>query len=76
MSEKKTIYTIEDLEKTFKAHAVLAEKNNKRIIKEFQENNPGKPLPEHYTDDFNIAMALSTICGAILELKKRNSEKK
>jgi hypothetical protein len=63
------VYELEHLLDKFKEHAIKAEENNKRLAAEFLENNPGEPLPDHFTDDFNLCTALASICHEILMLK-------
>jgi hypothetical protein len=72
--EVNAMYDLETLIETFKKHAVLAEENNKEIIKSFQENHPGEPLPGHMKDDFSICKALISICSEILKLKNNKND--
>ena len=63
------MYSIEELEKTFLLHHKRAEKFNKELIKEFQENNPEEPLPDLFNDDFSLPLALAAICKEILQAR-------
>ncbi len=63
------MYALEELEKTFRLHAIRSEKLNKKLIKEFQENNPGEPIPDPFNDDFSLPTALAAMCTEILKLK-------
>lgn len=64
------MYEIETLLKTFRLHHERSEKLNKKLIKDFQKDNPGKPVPDPFNDDFSLPLALESICREILELKK------
>lgn len=64
------MYDLETLIKTFKLHAKRSEKLNKKLIKDFKENNPGEPLPDPFDDDFSLPLALESICKEIQALKK------
>ncbi len=66
-------YSLESLAEIFAVHAIKAKKINEDLIREFKENNPGEPLPDHFQDDFNLPLALSRICKEILELKNMDS---
>lgn len=67
-----TKYTLEYLIDTFKDHAKRAVVERKRCIKNYQESNPGHPIPEWMTDEFNLPLAFVSICTEILELKRKN----
>jgi hypothetical protein len=63
------MYTIEELEKTFRIHAIRSEELNKKLIKEFKENNPGQPIPDPFNDNFSLPIALASMCAEIIKLK-------
>jgi hypothetical protein len=65
------MYEIQELEKTFKEHHKKSVKLNKKLIKQFQENNPGEPIPDPFNDDFSLPLALAAICKEILHLHVR-----
>jgi hypothetical protein len=65
-------YSLEFLINTFTEHEIRAKENQKKIIDSFKENNPGAPLPDHMTDDFNLPKALLAICKEILALKDKD----
>lgn len=62
------MYTLKFLVETFSRHAIEAEKGKKKFIKEFKENYPDEPLPEHVKDDFNLPEALACICMEIMRI--------
>ena len=62
--------TIEDLIDIFSRHAVKSEENQKRLRREFWENNPGEVYPENLSDEFNLPMSLAVMCIEIKELKE------
>lgn len=63
------MYSIEELEKTFRIHHERSVELNKKLIKEFQENNPGEPVPDPFRDDFSLPLALAAICEEMLRLR-------
>lgn len=63
-------YTLEFLKEKFIQHGKETKINNEKFIKDFEENNPGEPLPNYMTEDFNFPDALACICDEILRLKK------
>lgn len=63
------MYEIKELIKTFERNAILCEKENERLRKEYIEMNPGEKVPEWYTIDFNINTALAAMCKAIHQLQ-------
>lgn len=65
------MYDIESLEKTFRLHHERSVELNKKLIKEFQENNPGEPIPDPWNDDFSLPLALAAICRELQELRKK-----
>lgn len=65
------MYDIETLIKTFALHHERSSELNKKLIKEFQENNPGEPIPDPWSDGFSLPLALESICKALLDLNKR-----
>lgn len=62
--------SLEDLIKTFHDHHERFIKSQKDLRKMFEENSPGKPIPDDMTDDFSLPLALATLCNAVLELQK------
>lgn len=64
------MYELKDLIEKFKQHAEQADKNQEEWKKSWEDNNPNEPIPDHYTDDFNLPKALASICQEIEELKK------
>lgn len=64
------MYDLESLEKTFLLHHERSQELNKDLIREFQENNPGKPIPDPFADDFSLPLALAHICRELLYLRK------
>ena len=62
-------YTLEFLSDVFSRHAEEADKNNKRLLEQFKEMNPGEIIPDHMNDDFNLPRALASICEEIQKLK-------
>jgi len=65
------MYKLDFLIDTFTKHAEEHKKNNERLLEQFKKMNPEEPIPDHMTDEFNLPMALATICNAIQELNKR-----
>ncbi len=63
------MYSIEELEKTFKLHHERSVELNKKLVKEFQENNPVEQIPDPFNDDFSLPLALESICKTILQIK-------
>ncbi len=63
------MYTLEELEKTFQIHHERSKELNKDLIKEWQEENPGQPIPDPFADDFSLPLALACICKEIAKLK-------
>jgi len=63
------MYSIEELEKTFKLHHEKSAEVNKKLRKEFQKNNPGEPIPDPFNDDFSLPLALESMCKEISFLK-------
>ena len=59
------MYDLDTLIKTFKLHHERSVEFNKKLIKEFQENNPGEPIPDPFNDDFSLPLALEAICKEI-----------
>lgn len=64
------MYDLESLEKTFLIHHERSIELNKKLIKEFQENNPGEPIPDPFADDFSLPLALAHICREIINLRE------
>jgi hypothetical protein len=67
------MYSLEELIKTFKEHAIQARKNNEELLKQFIENNPGAPIPEWCTQEFCISTALAAMCEEILHIRNKIS---
>lgn len=63
------MYDLAFLIDTFTKHAEEAHKNHELARKQFLQMNPNETLPEHMVDDFNLPMALATICHEIEGLK-------
>jgi len=66
---KNNDYKIEGLSGIFADHAIKAEENDKLLLQQFLEQNPGSPIPDHFIDPFNIAKALSIMAFEINRLK-------
>jgi len=64
-----TDYSIENLIKTFTKHAEQSKKDKIKQIADYKLNYPDSPLPAHFKDDFNIAIAFREICKAIRKLQ-------
>lgn len=62
-------YSIDNLIKAFEEHHWKSLELNKKLAKKFQENNPGEPIPDAFTDDFSLPLALKSICQEIKNLK-------
>jgi len=62
------MYKLDFLIDTFLKHAEEADKNNRQLRKQFKEMNPKEPIPDHMKDEFNLPMALATICYEIQKL--------
>ncbi len=63
-------YTVEELKETFLIHHEESKKHSEKVIKEYQKDYPGEPIPDHFYDDFSITLALSAICDEIIRLKE------
>lgn len=61
-------YSIENIRKTFLEHSEKSLKDQENQIAKFRENNPGNPLPEHFTDNFCLPLALASMCNDIIYL--------
>lgn len=64
------MYSIEELEKTFLLHHERSVELNKKLVREFQEENPGEPIPDPFRDDFSLPLALQAMCVAIRDLRE------
>lgn len=64
------MYRLDFLIETFSKHAEEADKNKKHQLEQFKAMNPNEPIPDYVTDDFNLPMALATICHEIQKLKE------
>lgn len=62
------MYELDVLIKTFRLHHERSVELNKKLIREFQENNPGEPIPDPFNDDFSLPLALEAICKEIDKL--------
>lgn len=67
-------YEIEHLIDLFAKHAKKAQKTQIELIKQFKENNPDEQLPKHFKSDFNLPLALMTICKEIQTLKEKDEK--
>lgn len=65
------MYTIEFLIEKFAEHTIKAKEINEECIKNFKEENPDQPLPDHMLDDFSITEALHCMCREILNLRRK-----
>jgi cysteinyl-tRNA synthetase len=65
------MYKLDFLIETFLKHAEEHKNNNERLLEQFKKMNPDEPIPDHMKEEFNLPMALATICNAIQELNKR-----
>lgn len=63
------MYDLQSLINTFEKNAILCAQENERLLKKFQEENPGEPIPEWFTSDFCINTALASMCKEILHLR-------
>jgi hypothetical protein len=68
-------YTLEFLIKTFSEHSLKFREGQKKLIRDFKENNPNDPLPDYSLDDFDLPKALVSICEEISNLKLLQKEK-
>jgi hypothetical protein len=66
------MYTLEKLVELFRKHAVQAEHMRQTSIQHFKEHSPDEPIPESFLEDFNLPLALQTICSEILKLKGKS----
>lgn len=72
MDEQSTIdYSIDKLPAIFATHARIANNIQQEQMKNFVENCPGQPIPDHMKDPFNIALALSIMAQAIKDLQAK-----
>jgi hypothetical protein len=69
------MYKIDFLIKTFTKHAEVACDNWLKDRRNFKKMNPKEPLPDYLKDDFNLPLALVTICHAIRDLQEEPQEK-
>lgn len=63
------MYKLDFLIETFLKHAEEHAENNRRLLEQFKKMNPDEPIPDHMTEEFNLPMALATICHEIQEMK-------
>lgn len=66
---KNPTYDLQTLKDTFLLHHERSKELNKKLIKEFQENNPGEPIPAPFNDEFSLPLALAALCEEILRLR-------
>lgn len=69
------MYNLEYLIKKFSNHHDQYIKENKKIITDFIENNPGIPLPKYMTDEFSFPLAMASICSEVLKIKEEKDGK-
>lgn len=67
--DKDNDYRIENLAFLFEKHAEQADFNHQQFIKKYREDFPDSELPEHLSNEFNIARALSVMAAEIEKLK-------
>lgn len=60
-------YSLEFLSKEFEKHAKKAEEGNHKSLEEFIKNNPGEEIPEWFTNDFILPLALKTIVDQLIK---------
>lgn len=65
----KLSYRIDDLIETFQNHSMSAENFRMKDIEKFKINYPNDELPEHLTNEFNIAYAFMMMCREIQSLR-------
>lgn len=70
------MYEMEELEKIFLEHALKVQENQDRMVEQFIEQYPDEPIPEHIIDTFSLPIALASICGEIISLRKESQEEK
>jgi hypothetical protein len=63
------MYGIEELEKTFLLHHERAVVLKTALIKEFQDINPGVPIPDAFNDDFSLPLALHAMCVEFTQIR-------
>lgn len=62
------MYPLEELIEIFKQHSDLAEIKRQELIQTHKETYEGSELPEHLKDEFNLPLALHSICVEIDKL--------
>jgi len=65
------MYSLEKMVDKFTHHAKIADKYNKELIEKFIKDYPDVPLPQHFSEDFSLPLALACICSEVLEIKKQ-----
>lgn len=65
------MYSIETLKEMFLEHGTQSEEEKGKMIRRFQECNPGEPLPSHMTDPFNFCFALYSMCDEISKIQDK-----
>lgn len=68
---KTDLYELEYLIEKFGEHGKITAQNQTDLIDSFIRFNPGQPLPNHVTDNFNMPLALASICSELLALKEK-----
>jgi hypothetical protein len=61
-------YSIESLVDFFGKYAKISDEIQKKNIRDFQDNDPDSEIPEYLQFDFNINLALQSICKEIVVL--------
>jgi hypothetical protein len=60
---------MESLIETFGKHAIKAAEQQEKSLLSYRENNPEGPLPDYMEEEFNLPLALRSICLQIAMLK-------
>ena len=63
------MYKLEFLLDTFLKHAEKHAKEDADMRKRFKADSPNEPIPDYLADEFNLPMALATICYDIKKIK-------
>lgn len=66
-------YRLESLSAIFAEHADRADKCQEDLVKQYREDYPHTPLPDHFKDGFNIARALSVMACELEKLKNKTN---
>lgn len=62
-------YSVSELIKTFEKHAEQSKEHQKELKEKYLENFPNQDLPDHFNYDFEISLALQSICIEIQNIK-------